>query len=119
MFSPLSDLATQVAWNPCPADRILLAGNEGDLETIRMILATLPRNARGQVFVEVQSVDDIDPLATPGRVTVCWLVRDRGQSLKRSVDAWLTEMLPVSAFGQSTVYSWIAADGPARVLTSD
>jgi hypothetical protein len=46
-------------------------------------------------------------------------VRDRGQQLRRSVDAWLAEMLPVSAFGESSVYAWIAADGPARLLTSD
>ena len=39
--------------------------------------------------------------------------------LRRSLDAWLSEMLPVSAFGSSSVYSWVAADGPARLLTSD
>lgn len=107
------------AWNPESADRILLAGDESSLETIRLILATLPANARGQVFVEVQSEQQVEPLAAPGRFAVCWLVRDRGQALRRSVDAWLAEMLPVSAFGESSVYAWIATDGPARLLTSD
>jgi hypothetical protein len=46
-------------------------------------------------------------------------VRDRGQRLTRSVEAWLSEMLPVSAFTSSSVYAWIAADGPARLITSD
>ncbi len=107
------------AWTPQSADRVLLAGDERALEEIRAILAELPQKARGQVFVEVQSPDDVGTLTTPGRVTVSWLVRDRGQDLRRSVDAWLSEMLPVSAFGESTVYAWIAPDGPARLLSSD
>ena len=57
--------------------------------------------------------------AAPGRFAVCWLVRDRGQLLRRSVDAWLAEMLLGTTFGDSSVYAWIAADGPARLLTSD
>jgi NADPH-dependent ferric siderophore reductase len=107
------------AWNPETADRILLAGDESALPTIRVILATLPATARGQVFVEVQSEHDVERVDAPGRFTVCWLVRDRGQRLRRSVDAWLAEMLPVSGVAESSVYAWIAADGPARLLTSD
>src|SRR6188474_90872 len=115
----LDSATTNVAWNPQEADRLLLAGDERSLETIRVILATLPATARGQVFVEVQCEADVQPLTAPGRFAVCWLVRDRGQSLRRSVDAWLAEMLPVSAFGESTVYAWVAPDGPARLLTSN
>jgi NADPH-dependent ferric siderophore reductase len=114
-----SPLTSSIAWNPLAADRLLLAGDENSIEAIRVILATLPAASRGQVFVEVQSEGDIQPLVAPGRFAVCWLVRDRGQQLRRSVDAWLAEMLPVSAFGESTVYAWIAADGPARLLSSD
>lgn len=108
-----------IAWDPKAADRILLAGGIDDLETIRMILATLPASARGQVFVEVESESEVGTLTAPGRFAICWLVRDRGQSLSRSLDAWLAEMLPVSAFGESTVYAWIASEGHARLLTSD
>jgi len=108
-----------IAWNPKAADRILLAGDSEHLETIRMILATLPANARGQVFVEVESESEVGTLVAPGRFAICWLVRERGQSLARSLDAWLAEMLPVSAFGESSVYAWIASEGPARLLTSD
>jgi len=46
-------------------------------------------------------------------------VRENGQSVARSVDAWLSEMLPVTAFGGSSVYAWIAAEGRARLITSD
>jgi len=50
---------------------------------------------------------------------VCWLDRSRGQQLRRSVDAWLSEMLPVSGVEEHTVYAWIAADGAARSLSSN
>jgi NADPH-dependent ferric siderophore reductase len=114
-----ASLTSAIAWNPQPADRLLLAGDESSLETLRVILATLPANARGQVFIEVATESDVEQLDAPGRFAVCWLVRERGQNLRRSLDAWLAEMLPVSAFGESTVYAWIAADGPARLITSD
>ena len=113
------ETTASIAWKPRDADRLLLAGDERALETIRVIVATLPARARGQVFIEVQSESDIETLIAPGRFAVCWLVRDRGQALRRSVDAWLGEMLPVSAFAESTVYSWVASDGPARLLSSN
>lgn len=118
-MTPPETAAAHVAWNPQRADRMLLAGNEACLGTIRLILATLDPAARGQVFLEVDSESDIQQLDAPGRFSVSWLVRERGQRLTRSVEAWLSEMLPVSAFGSSSVYAWIAADGPARLITSD
>lgn len=108
-----------IAWNPQNAQRFLLAGDESHIDTIRLILATLPHSARGQVFIEVAALADVSTIDAPGRFTVCWLVRERGQQLRRSVDAWLSEMLPVSAFDDATVYSWIAADGQARLLRSN
>lgn len=117
MSSP--EIAPSIAWCPAPTDRLLIAGDETSLGAIRMILATLPATARGQVFVEVQSAADVGRLDAPGRFAVCWLVRDRGQRLRRSLDGWLAEMLPTSAFQETTVYAWIAADGPARLLNSN
>ena len=115
----LDENTASIGWNPDASDRILLAGDEAALPVIQTILATLPAKARGQVFVEVQSDDDIVALTAPGRFAVCWLVRDRGQSLRRSVDAWLSEMLPSSAFDDHQVYAWIANDGAARILSSN
>ncbi len=112
--------ATAIAWNPpTGADRLLLAGNEACVETIRMILATLPASARGQVFVEVDCADDIETLDAPSRFSICWLLRDRGQQLERSVGAWLSEMLPVSGTEEHSVYAWIASDGAPRLLSSN
>ena len=108
-----------IGWNPSPTDRMLLAGDAGSLPAIREIVATLPAKATGQIFVEVDSAHDIEALAAPPRFSVCWLDRSRGQELRRSVDAWLSEMLPVSGVEEHQVYAWIAADGAARVLHSD
>ena len=113
------NLTSTIAWNPSAHDRLLLAGDERALETIREIVTALPRAAKGQVFIEVQSESDVELLDAPGRFSVSWLVRDRGQRLARSVDAWLSEMLPTSAFEESTVYAWIAERGPARLLSSN
>ena len=115
----LDESTASIGWNPDAADRILLAGDEAALPVIQTILATLPAKARGQVFVEVQSESDIVDLVAPGRFGVCWLVRDRGQVLRRSIDAWLSEMLPISAFDDRHVYAWIANDGAARTLSSN
>ena len=115
----LDENTASIGWNPDASDRILLAGDESAISVIQTILATLPAKARGQVFVEVQSESDIVQLVAPGRFGVCWLVRDRGQVLRRSVDAWLSEMLPVSAFDDHSVYAWIANDGAARTLSSN
>jgi NADPH-dependent ferric siderophore reductase len=108
-----------IGWNPGETDRILLAGDEAALPVIRTILATLAASSRGQVFVEVATAADVEHLDAPGRFSICWLVRDRGQSLQRSVDAWLSEMLPVSGVEDHTVYAWIAGSGAARVLSSN
>jgi NADPH-dependent ferric siderophore reductase len=116
----LSDFLTDsIAWSPEVDDRLLIAGDESAIATIETLLATLPAKARGQVFVEVQSDSDVSQLTAPGRVVICWLVRDRGQSLRRSVDAWLSEMLPVEFDREHSIYAWIAAEGRARLLTSN
>ncbi|WP_423917806.1 SIP domain-containing protein [Frigoribacterium sp. 2-23] len=87
------------------ATRVLFAGDASSLATMQALLSSLPICARGQVFVEVESADDIVPLVSPGRVTVTWLARDRrsgapgsgrlctpGVALERAVRAWLAEM---------------------------
>lgn len=92
---------------PLPHDaiRVLFAAESSSIPVVREMLSALPICARGQVFVEVDSVDDIVPIASPGRVTVTWLARDRrsgapgtgaacapGEAVSRAVRAWLAEM---------------------------
>jgi len=112
-------LLDSIRWSPAATDRLLLAGTERSIPTIRAILASLPVKARGQVFVEVDGADDIDPIVGPGRVMVCWLLRERGQSLQRSIDSWLSEMLPTEFDREHSVYAWIDGAGAARTLSSN
>lgn len=108
------------------AGRVLLAGTEANLDEIRAIVATLGHKARGQVFVEVPSASDIDPLATPERVTVTWLARDvrsgemgsglacaPGQAVGRAVRAWIGEMSTgVAEIDGDDLCVWIGRDVP-------
>ena len=88
-----------VEFRPGPARQILLAGDETAAPAICSIVEGLPADARGQVFIEVESEADILPLRSPGRITVSWLPRDRrsraehGAALSRAVRAWISEMI--------------------------
>lgn len=86
---------------------IVLAGDVCDVPAIRVILAALPDDAYGQVFLEVTSPAQVVPVTAPPRVTVTWLHRDRvfseirnslgampGEALTRAVSAWVAEWMP-------------------------
>jgi NADPH-dependent ferric siderophore reductase len=104
--------------------RVLLAGTESTLDELRGTLALLPAKTRGQVFVEVPSASHILPLAAPGRMVVTWLTRDtrsgepgtclpceRGQALRRAVQAWVGEMSTDSEHDdEAAIRVWFAGD---------
>jgi NADPH-dependent ferric siderophore reductase len=115
----LSDvLSASIAWRPADGDLVLLAGTADDLPVIETALATLPAKARGQVFIEVGSIDEVRELSAPGRVCVTWLARESGHSIQIAVEAWLAEMLPVEFDREHRVYAWIAGEGAARMLSN-
>jgi NADPH-dependent ferric siderophore reductase len=115
----LSDvLPASIAWNPIVGDLVLLGVSLDDLPIAETVLATLPAKARGQVFVEADDEGDIRSVSAPGRVCVTWLLRERGQSLRGAVDAWLEEMLPIEADREHRVYAWVSGDANARTLVS-
>src|SRR5690606_38104906 len=115
----LSDfLPDTISWRPEQGDLVLLAVAEADLPVAEAVLAGLPEQARGQLFIEVEDASRIRPLAAPGRVCVSWLDRSRGQGLADAVGAWLAEMLPVEAEREHRVYAWVSGDRAARLLTS-
>jgi NADPH-dependent ferric siderophore reductase len=115
----LSDvLSASIAWRPVDGDLVLLAGTADDLPVIETALATLPAKARGQVFIEVDTMDEMRDLSAPGRVCVTWLARVDGRSLSVALEAWLAEMLPVQFDREHRVYAWIAGEGAARVISS-
>ena len=115
----LTDVLTAaIAWNPAAGDLVLLGAIDTDVAVVETVLATLPTKARGQVFIEVDDEAAIREVSAPGRVCVTWLLRDRGQSLRTAVDAWLGEMLPVEFDREHRVYAWISGDQAAGILTN-
>jgi NADPH-dependent ferric siderophore reductase len=65
------------AYNPSPdADWYLFAGDEAALPAIAASLETLPPEARGLAFLEVDSEADIQPIAAPQGIQVSWLFRN-------------------------------------------
>lgn len=65
------------AYNPSPdADWYLFAGDEAALPAIAASIETLPPEARGLAFLEVDSEADIQPIAAPPGVQVSWLFRN-------------------------------------------
>jgi len=65
------------AYNPAAdADWYLFAGDEAALPAIAACLESLPPEATGLAFLEVDSSDDIQPIAAPAGVQLHWLSRN-------------------------------------------
>jgi NADPH-dependent ferric siderophore reductase len=65
------------AYNPSPdADWYLFAGDEAALPAIAAAIESLPAEATGLAFIEVDSDADIQPIAAPEGVQVTWLRRN-------------------------------------------
>ncbi|MHA7291375.1 siderophore-interacting protein [Arthrobacter sp. MDT3-24] len=96
------------AYNPAPdADWYLFAGDEAALPAIAATIESLPAEATGLAFIEVDSDADIQPLASPAGVKVTWLRRHgapagAGDLLVSAVaDAeWPTGRVDVFAHGE-------------------
>jgi NADPH-dependent ferric siderophore reductase len=130
------DMFLDFADPPLPYDaiRVLFAGDASSVPTLRAMLAALPICARGQVFVEVDTAAEIEPLPSPGRVTVSWLARDRrsgapgsgsscapGEAVERAVRAWLAEMyVDAEALAEAEHLIWLGgSEGFAWGLRRD
>ncbi|QJU53792.1 SIP domain-containing protein [Herbiconiux sp. KACC 21604] len=120
------EIATDATVVSRASGRVLIAATESNLDEVRAVVATLGERAHGQVFVEVPSAAEIDPIATPERVTVTWLRRDLrsgemgtglacapGQALRRAVRAWVGEMSTGDAeIDGDAVCLWFGRDVP-------
>ena len=85
---------------PARTDRLLIAGDETALPAIAGIVERLPRDARGEVLVEMPYTDDRLPLDAPEGVHVHWLGRDgraHGDLLVPAVQAACARLLPGQA----------------------
>jgi NADPH-dependent ferric siderophore reductase len=64
-------------YNPDPtADWHLLAGDEAALPAVAAVVESLPSDARGLAFLEVESHADIQAIAAPAGLQMVWLTRD-------------------------------------------
>lgn len=112
-------------FHPGNATRILLAGDETAVPAICAILESLPKKAKGQVFLEVPTQADILPVNSPGGVTVCWLARDirptmeRGSVLDRAVRAWVSEMMPAGRSDEDLALARQADELPSVDVDTD
>lgn len=109
------------------ANRVLFVGDSADLPSIRRILADLPGDAYGQVFIEIASRVQIETLARPDGVIVHWLRRDlrcsridglapRGSLAARAIAAWAAEWMPDDADSEGAdVTLWIGCATSPRV----
>lgn len=117
---------TEAGAMPTTAGRVLLAGDESIIPVIQGLIESLPDNARGQIFIEVDSAESITPLATPERITVSWLARDvrrveAGHAVIRAVHAWVSEMTTGDvAVDGSELCVWLGgAAASSQALRSD
>jgi len=89
---------------------ILYAGSAEDVVQIAALLSERDARTRGQVFLEVDSADEIIKLPAPGRVVVTWLIKDVSGNgrLQRAVDAWLSEMRFGAGDTENPLIVWLS-----------
>ncbi|MDI6022349.1 SIP domain-containing protein [Leucobacter sp. UT-8R-CII-1-4] len=105
-------------------DCILAAGDIGDLPGLRAWCENLPIDSYGQVFIEVFSPIQIEPIHTPPGVNVTWICRERlrestrpgigiprCEALATAVDAWLDEWFRVDSCLTRHFTMWMGARG--------
>lgn len=109
--------------------QVLLAGDTTDLAAIRRILADLPGDAYGQVYLEIVSPIQIRPIPRPDGVALTWLRRDlvphglleiapRGELIRSAVTAWVSEWMPEETTGaRDEIYLWVGCTASPRVGT--
>ncbi len=103
-------------------DCLLAAGNISDVPDLRVWCQSLPADSYGQVFIEVFSPIQIEPLQTPPGVGVTWICREQlgdptlpgiglpqGQALKTAVDAWLCEWYRTEYGAERHFTLWMGA----------
>lgn len=123
----MHDRHTHFHWDGQDGPR-LIAGDAGDLPAIRGLLADLPPDAYGQVFIEVFGAIQLERLDAPSGMTVTWLCRDvrrseerlgagaaKGEPLVRAIEAWLDEWVRVDPDGCSDAMLWIGCNANPRV----
>ncbi|MCF3639299.1 siderophore-interacting protein [Rhizobium sp. TRM95111] len=90
-----------------PAGWNLLAGDETALPAIARILESLPADARGLAFVEVQDENEELPIRTPAGMEVRWL--HRGKAAPGTTDLLLDAVRGVD-WPDKDRYAWVGCE---------
>lgn len=98
----------------------MMAGDSRDIPALRRVLAQLPSDSYGQVFIEIVADVQIVPVAAPAGVSVSWLRRQgfgndrrafgsaRGETIERAVLAWTSEWIePGCQCEHAPFYVWV------------
>ncbi len=107
-----------IEWNPGPARRVLLAGDETAAPAICAILESLPDDFSGEAFIEVPEAGDRLNISHPSGVTVTWLGRDgapHGTFLEPAIAEWGARRL-AGAVAQTDALEDAEATDPDEVL---
>lgn len=115
-------------WYRDLSPHVLVAGDEDDLPAIREVVASLPEDAYGHVFIEVPSAYPRTALLSPSRLAVTWLDRstrfgslqalvfaNRGEALARALAGWATEWLACDDDLEDAQLVWLGAEGNTAV----
>ncbi|WP_066557278.1 siderophore-interacting protein [Croceicoccus bisphenolivorans] len=92
-------------------DRYLIAGDMTALPAIAVNLERLPADARGIAVIEVQTEDDIQPIAHPDGIDLRWLLNPHPGTRPDLLAEALREAVGASAAGGSgKIYGWAASE---------
>ncbi|MGC5615032.1 SIP domain-containing protein [Georgenia sp. Z1491] len=108
-----------------PSPHVLLVGEHDDIPYIRSVLARLPENAYGQVYLEVDTDEHLPDVVAPERIGIRWLTRadvgdeghlllPKGARLERAVRAWLSEWL-CDAPDEGPIVVWVGGSDNPRL----
>ncbi|MFT4262294.1 MAG: siderophore-interacting protein [Nocardioides sp.] len=98
-----------IEFEPGSADELLLVGDETAVPAISRILADVPADTQGAVFLEVPSQDDILALSAPAGVRTTWLARGESALGERLLPAVLDHL--GTSGRDATVEEYDAAGG--------
>jgi NADPH-dependent ferric siderophore reductase len=88
----------------------LIAGDETALPAITAILAAMPAGRRALVFVEIESTEEMRPLACAADVHVTWLSRGGGSATGGGL---LREAIGRTELPAGRPYAWLAGETSA------
>ncbi len=107
MAGPVGRSAPDAGWT-------LFAGDETALPAIARLLETMPRDAQGAAFIEVDCAEDEIALDAPAAMSVRWLHR-RGAPAG-ATDLLISALRGVAWPGHDDVFAWVACEYGASKL---